>query len=119
MLKSYQAVRLFRPGATSGAEEVTTFSRFRPEAPTLVTLRAAVDLRELLAVLRTFAPAAGCARLVAGGAVPLGFVELVVVNVLGVGAGDDLLPLDGLDVAQVVVVQYADTTLQDICEKKR
>ena len=54
----------------------------------------------------------------AGGAVSLGFVELVVVDVLGVGAGDDLLPLDGLDVAQVVVVQNADASLQDICGNK-
>ncbi len=69
--------------------------RLRPEAPALVTLRAAVDLGELLAVLRALAPAAAGAGLVAGRAVALGLVEVVVVDVLGIGACDDLLPVDG------------------------
>ena len=85
-----------------------------PEAPPPVALRAAVDLGELLAVVLSLAPASACAVLVAGGAVALGLLEAVDVEVLGVGAGDDLLPLDALDVAQVVVVHDADAAGEDV-----
>ncbi len=40
----------------------------------------------------------------AGSAVSLRLREVVDVDVLGVVAGDDLVPLDRLDVAEVVVV---------------
>ena len=50
----------------------------------------------------------------AGCAVSLRLREVVDEDVLGGGARDDLLPLDGLDVAQVVVVQHADRALEDI-----
>ena len=49
-------------------------------------------------------------------AVPLGLREVVDVDVLAAGARDDLLPLDGLDVAEVVVVEDAHTALQDVWE---
>ena len=49
-------------------------------------------------------------------AVPLRLLEVVDVDVsaLRPGPGDDLIPLDGLDVAEVVVVQDAHTALEDI-----
>ncbi len=43
-------------------------------------------------------------RLVAGGAVSLRLGEVVDVHILVEVARDDLVPLDGLDVAEVVVV---------------
>ena len=46
--------------------------------------------------------------------IPLGFLEIVDIDVSGVLPGDDLVPLDGLDVAEVVVVQDADGPAQDI-----
>ncbi len=52
--------------------------------------------------------------LMAGCAVSLGLGEVVDEDILGVVAGDDLVPLDGLDVAEVVVVENAHRTLQDV-----
>lgn len=81
-----------------------------------MALRAAVELGELLAVVGTLAPAAGGAGLVAGDAAALGLLEHVDVKVPVTGAGDDLFPLDSLDVAQVVVVHDAHAPLQDVCK---
>jgi hypothetical protein len=50
----------------------------------------------------------------AGRAVSLGLIELVVIKQLGICACNDLLPLDGLDVTQVVVVQDPHTTFKNI-----
>ena len=50
----------------------------------------------------------------AGRAVSLRLREVVDVHVLGVVAGDDLVPLDGLDVAEVVVVQDPHRPVQDV-----
>ena len=48
-------------------------------------------------------------------AVPLGLLEVVDVDVSALGrVRDDLVPLDRLDVAQVVVVQDAHAALEDI-----
>ncbi len=101
---TYQAIGLLWSGTSSGAEQMTTFARLRSETPALMTLRTAIDLGEFLAILRSLTPTTCRAGLVAGRAVTLGLVELVVVEKFGTGPGDDLLPLDGLDVAQVVVV---------------
>ena len=46
--------------------------------------------------------------------IPLWLLEVVDVDISGVLTGDDLVPLDGLDVAQVVVVQDANRSPQDI-----
>ena len=53
------------------------------------------------------------------GTVPLSLLEVVGVDVLALGGRprDDLVPLDRLDVAQVVVVQDANTSLQNVCNK--
>ena len=84
------------------------------KAPAAVALRRAVDLAELLAVVGSFSPAPVLARLVARRAVPLRFREVVHVDILRPRPRDDLLPLDGLDVAEVVVVEDAHAALEDI-----
>lgn len=114
---AYQAIRLFGSCTASGAEQVAAFSGLGSETSALVALGAAVDLREPLAVLGPFSPAALRAGLVAGGAIAFGLVEVVVVDVLGVGARDDLLPVDGPDVAEVVVVQDADAAFENVWKK--
>ena len=50
------------------------------------------------------------------GTVPLSLLEVVGVDVLALGGRprDDLVPLDRLDVAQVVVVQDTNTSLQNV-----
>lgn len=93
---------------------MAALARFGSEAPTLMALGAAVDLGELLTILRPFTPAAGLARLVTSRAVPLRLRKVVDVDVLGAGARDDLLPVDGFHVAEVVVVEQAATPGQDI-----
>ena len=89
--------------------------RLGTEAPSTVALGSAVSLGELLAVVGPLPPAPGLAGLVAGGAVPLRLLEVVHVHISALrGPGDDLVPLDGLDVAEVVVVEDAHAPLQDI-----
>ena len=114
----YQAVRLFGPRAPPGTEEMATLPWPGSEAPATVALGRAVDLAELLAVVGPFPPAAVFARLVAWCAVPLWLREVVHVDILRPRPRDDLLPLDGLDVAKVVVVQDADTALEDIWRRE-
>ncbi len=118
MRDAYETVALFGSGASAGAEQVTALARLGSEAPPLVALRAAVDLGELLAVLGPFAPTAGLARLVARRALALRLREIVHVEDLGIGARDDLLPVDRLHVAQVVVVEQSATACQNICHTK-
>ena len=50
----------------------------------------------------------------AGDAAALWLLELVDVDEAVAGAGDDLVPLDSLDVAQVVVVHYPHASLKDV-----
>ena len=49
-----------------------------------------------------------------GCAISLWLREVVHVHILGVGSGDDLVPLDRLDVTQVVVVENTHRTMQDV-----
>ena len=61
------------------------------------------------------AAVAHLAGLVARAAVPLGLLEVVDVDVSALGrVRDDLVPLDRLDVTQVVVVQNTNTAFQNI-----
>ena len=61
------------------------------------------------------AAVAHLAGLVARAAVPLGLLEVVDVDVSALrGPGDNLVPLDGLDMAEVVVVENAHAALQNI-----
>ena len=114
LFSPYQAVGLFGPRAPPGTEEMATLPWPGSEAPATVALSRAVDLAELLAVVGPLAPAPVLTRLVAGCAVPLRFREVVHVDVLRPGPRDDLLPLDRLDVAEVVVVQDAHAALEYI-----
>ena len=50
----------------------------------------------------------------AGGTITGWLGEVVHVHVLRLGTGDDLVPLDGLDVAQVVVVQDTHASMDNI-----
>ena len=84
------------------------------ETPSAMALGAALELGELLAVLGSLAPAPAAARLVAGSAVSLGLCKVVGKEVFGGCPADDLLPLDRLDVAQVVVVDDADASFQNV-----
>ena len=94
---------------------MATLARLGTETPTAVTLSSAVGLGELLAVVGSLAPAASLAGLVARGAVSLGLLEVVDVDVSALGrVRDDLVPLDRLDVAQVVVVQDTHAAFQYI-----
>ena len=47
-------------------------------------------------------------------AVPLRLLEVVDVDVAGVLTGDDLFPLDGLDVTKVVIVENAHRAFQNV-----
>lgn len=100
--------------AASGAEQVTTLPGFGSEASALVALRAAVDFGKALAVLGALAPATRLAALVARRALALRTGKVVRVNVAGVRAGDDFVPLDRFHVTQVVVVQHADASRQNV-----
>ena len=55
----------------------------------------------------------------AGAALSLGLLEVVDIDVSALGrVSDDLVPVDRLDVAEVVVVQDTHTALQDVWNKE-
>ncbi len=64
-------------------------------------------------------PAARRAVCMAGRALPLRRREVVHVRVLGVVSRDNLIPVDGPYVAQVVVVEHAHAAAQNICNQAR
>ena len=85
------------------------------KAASTVALSCTVGLGELLAVGRTLAPAPGLAGLMTRAALSLRLLEVVDVDVSALRRpGDDLIPLDGLDMAEVVVVENAHAALQNI-----
>ena len=55
---TYQAILLLWAGTAAGTEKVATLARLGPETAAAVALGGAVDLRELLAVVRALAPTA-------------------------------------------------------------
>lgn len=112
-------VTLLGARAAPRTEQVAALARVRSETPALVALRAAVLLGELLTVLLALPPTALLAALVAQGAVPFGGGEIVHEHVTTHRIGDDLLPVDGLDVAEVVVVEEADAALEDVPQRRQ
>ena len=93
---------------------MATLARIGPEAPALPTLRRTVCLGVLLTVLRPLAPAALLAALIAWRTGALRRREIVHVRVRCIRPGDYFVPVDLLDVAQVVVVVYAHAPVEDI-----
>ena len=112
---SYQAVGGLWSRASPSTEEMAALPGLRPETSSTVTLGSTVGLGELLAVGWSLAPASSLTGLMARGALSLRLLEVVDVDISALrGPGDDLIPLDGLDVAEVVVVENAHTALQNI-----
>lgn len=102
-----QAIGLFGPRAASSAEKMTAFPWLGTKTSSGMALGGAVDFREPLTVSGSFSPASMFAGFMAGGAVSFGLREVVDVDILGGGPSDDFVPLDGLDVAEVVVIENA------------
>lgn len=111
------AVALFRACAATGAKKMATLARIGPEAPALPTLRRTVCLGVLLTVLRPLAPAALLAALIAWRTGAFRRREIVHVGVRCIRPGDYFVPVDLLDVAQVVVVVYAHAPVEDIWQR--
>lgn len=109
-----ETVTLFGTGAATGAKEMATFTRIRAEASALPALGRAVRLRVPLTVLRTFAPAALLAALVAFRTDALRRREIIHIKVPSPLAGDYFLPIDSLDVAEIVVVVHAHAAVEYI-----
>lgn len=109
-----ETIALFGTGTTTRAKKMATFARIRTEAPALPALGRTVRLRELLTVLRTFAPAALLAALVACRAGAFRRCKIVHVKVSSTLACDYFLPIDSLDVAEIVVVVHAHAPVEDI-----
>jgi len=95
---------------------MTTVSGLGAETSALVTLWTAVDFRELLTVMRPFAPASTRARFVARWTFPFRIGEIIQVHPLGPLTGDDLIPVDGAHVAQIVVIDHAHISGQYVCK---
>ena len=55
----------------------------------------------------------------AGAALSLRLLEVVDIDISALGrVCDDLVPVDGLDVAEVIVVKDTHAALQDVCNKE-
>lgn len=112
-----KTVALFGTGTTTRAKKMTTFARIRAEAPALPALRRTVRLREFLTVLRTLAPAALLAAFVACWTGAFRRRKIVHVKVPSTLARDYFLPIDSLDVAEIVVVVHAHAPVENIYDE--
>jgi len=83
-----------------------------------MTLCSTVDLAELLAVVSSLTPATVLAAFMTGSAVSLWLREVVHVDILAVLPCDDLVPFDGLDVTEIVVIEDADTALENVSKSR-
>lgn len=94
---------------------MAAFARLLTETPALPALRRTISLGELLTVVRALAPAALRATFVALGTRALRQRQAVVlVEVLAVRRRQDLVPVDCLDVTEVVVVEHTYAAVQYI-----
>lgn len=109
-----KTVALFGTGTATGAKKMATLAWIRTETPALPALRRTVRLRVLLTVLRTFAPATLFAALVAFWTVAFWRCKIVHVKVSASWTGDYFLPIDRLDVAEIVVVVHAHAPVEYI-----
>jgi len=109
-----KTVALFGTGAATGAKKMATLAWIRTETPALPALRRAVRLRVLLTVLRALAPATLFAALVAFRTVAFRRRKIVHVKVPASRTGDYFVPIDRLDMAEVVVVVHAHAPVEYI-----
>lgn len=112
-----KTIALFGTGATTRAKKMATFAWIRTEAPALPALRRTVRLREFLTVLRTFAPAALFAAFVACWTDAFRRCKIVHVKISPSLSCDYFLPVDRLDVAEIVVVVHAHTPVENIYDR--
>lgn len=110
-------VALFRSRAATSAKKMTTLPRIRAKTPALPALRRTVRLRIFLTVLGPVAPAALLAALIASATGTLRRRKIVHIKIRPTWAGDYFVPVDCLNVAQVVVVVHAHASIEDICER--
>lgn len=112
-----KTVALFGTGTATGAKKMATLAWIRTEAPALPALGRAVGLRVPLTVLRTFAPTALLAALIALRTDTLRRREIVNVKVSPPLTGDYFLPIDSLDVAEIVVVVHAHASVEYVYDE--
>jgi hypothetical protein len=112
-----KTVALFGTGTATSAKKMTTFARIGTEAPALPALWRAVRLRVPLTVLRTLAPTTLLTAFVALWTDTLRRCEIVHVKVSTPLAGDYFLPIDGLDMAEIVVVVHAHASVEYVYDE--
>lgn len=95
---------------------MTALARIRTETPALPALRRTIRLRKSLTIVGALAPASLLAALVALGARTLRRREIVHVEILSSRTSYDLVPVYRLDVAEIVVVEHTDASVENICE---
>lgn len=111
------AILLRGSRTAAGTEQMATVAWPGAKATTLGTLWGAGDLAELLAIVRTLTPAGiALARRIALGARALGGSEVIRVVVVIVQTREDLTPDNRSRVTQVVVVEEAHPTLQNVTQ---
>uniref|UniRef100_A0A2M3ZPM3 Putative secreted peptide n=1 Tax=Anopheles braziliensis TaxID=58242 RepID=A0A2M3ZPM3_9DIPT len=111
-----ETVFLSRTGAATGAEQMATFARLRTEATALRALGRAVQFAELLAIVRSLAPTTDLARVMARRTFTLGRGKVERIPNVGLRIGQYLLPVDRAHVAQVVVVEDARRTTENVAQ---
>lgn len=109
-----ETVALLGTITATGAKKMATLAGIRAEAPALPALRRAICLRVSLTVFRALAPAALLAAFVAIRTDALRRREIVHVKVFTPLPGNYFLPINGLDVAEVVVVVHAYASVEYI-----
>lgn len=110
-----QTVALLGAGTPAGAKKMATLAWIRAEAPALPTLGRAVRLRVPLTVLWAFAPATLFAACITVRTSALRRRKVVHVEVPAALPGNYFLPIDSLDVAEVVVVVHAHAPVEYVC----
>ena len=93
---------------------MTAIARASVETPAAVALGGAGDLAELLAVFWALAPAPTHAGIVAV-AGSFGLNEVVDEHISGIDITHDFLPVNGGDVAEVVIIKQPHASFQNIC----
>lgn len=111
---THQAVTLFWPRAPTSTKEMTAFTGIWAETSALPALWTAIDLGKLLTILRAFTPATLFTAIVAGWTRSLRQWKVVHIHIHCFWPCDDLVPVDGLDVTQIVVVEQTHTSTKDI-----